>query len=444
VKGRLEAALRVSILSAILLMCLGVSPRAQAGATLFLGEPYGHDAAFAGTGHAAVYLSGVCAAAPVILRPCNAGETGIVLSRYRGIGGYDWIAIPLIPYLYAVEKTEDIPLFADKKVVAFLRDQYRRNHLESLVPDLPGGGTPDGDWYELIGASYLRTIYAFEIETSPEKDAELIGMLNDRTNRQRWNLVTANCADFARQVISLYHPHSVHRSIVSDLGVTTPKQLGRTFSKYSQKHPELQRSKFVIPQVPGTIARSKRMKGVFEVMLTAKKYMWPIFLFHPYAAGTAVAVYVQHWHFNPGKNAPILDAKHQMSAPMTSADRRAGQDKLEELVGSESSGNAEADARQWTSLRTSAEPVLDAAGGPMLRINEGGEVTSVGIARSNIMSVSEGSEFATGLVRARLREELKSSATRKTARADVENDLTLLQQLLGLQPRKLASTGGGR
>jgi hypothetical protein len=434
----------VSVFSAVLLLCLGASPRAQAGATLFLGEPYGHDAAFAGTGHAAVYLSGVCAASPVMLRPCAEGETGIVLSRYRGIGGYDWIAIPLLPYLYAVEKTEDIPLFADKKVVAFLRDQYRRKHLESLVPDLPGGGTPDGDWYELIGASYLRTIYAFEIKTSPEKDAELIGMLNDRTNRQRWNLVTANCADFARQVISLYHPHSVHRSIVSDLGVTTPKQLGRTFSKFSKRHPELQPSRFVVPQIPGTIARSKRMKGVFEVMLTAKKYMWPIFLFHPYAAGTAVAVYVQHWHFNPGKNAPILDAKHQMSAPMTSADRRAGQDKLEELVGSDSSANAEADARQWTALRVAAEPAMDAAGGPMLRINDGGEVTSVGIARSNILSVSEGSEFATGLVKARLREELKSSATRKTARADVESDLTLLQQLLGSQPQKLASTGGAR
>jgi hypothetical protein len=107
----------------------------------------------------------------VKLRSCAAGETGIVLSRYRGIGGYDWIAIPVIPYLYAVEKTEDIPLFADKKVVAFLRDQYRRKHLESLIPDLPGGGTPPGDWYELTGASYLRTIYAFEVETEPETSA---------------------------------------------------------------------------------------------------------------------------------------------------------------------------------------------------------------------------------------------------------------------------------
>jgi hypothetical protein len=441
-KGGLEAVLRLGKLSAILILCLCSIPDARAGATLFLGEPYGIDGTFAGTGHAAVYLSGVCATSPVVLRRCTPGETGTVLSRYRGIGGYDWIAIPLLPYLYAVEKPQDIPLFSDKKVVAFLRDQYRRNHLEWLVPDLPGRRTPAGDWYELIGASYLRTIYAFEIETRPDQDEKLIRMLNDRTNRQRWNLVTANCADLARQIISLYYSHSVHRSIIGDLGVTTPKQLARTLSEYTRRHPELQASRFVIPQVPGTIPRSKRVKGVFEVLLTAKKYMWPIFLFHPYASGAAVAVYVQHWHFNPGKDALILDAKHELGAAVTSADRRAGQEQLKELVRVGSSWDDDADARRWTSLNASAEPSLDAAEGLTLQVREGGVVTLVGIARSNILNISPGSEFAAGLLEARLREELKSASSRKTARADVDSDLLLLQQLLRRQPKRLAGTNG--
>ncbi len=436
--GEPEDVVRPRILSVILLFCLCPIARARTGATLLVGEPYGQDGKWAGTGHAAVYLSGVCATSPVLLRPCALGETGIVLSRYRGIGGYDWIAIPLLPYLYAVERPEDIPLLADKKLVAFLRDRYRRDHLESLVPDLPGGGTPNGDWYELIGASYLRTIYTFEIETSPEQDAKLIALLNDRTNRQRWNLVTANCADFARQVISVYYPHSVHRSIVGDLGVTTPKQLARTFSQYTARYPELQGPKFVIPQVPGSIPRSKRIKGVFEVMLTAKKYMLPIFAFHPYAAGTAVAVYVEHWHFNPGKNAPILDSQRQFSAHLTSTDRRVFQHQMEDLLRASSSPDA-ADELQWTSLNAAAEPALDTAGGLTLQLTEGGEVRSVGIARSNILNVPAASEFAAALVKARLREELKSAAGRKTARADVESDLLLLQQLLALQLSRLAS-----
>jgi hypothetical protein len=370
-----------------------------------------------GAGHSAVYLSGVCATSPVILRRCGPGETGIVLSRYRSIAGSDWIAIPLVPYLYAVEKQEDIPLFADKKLVAFLRDRYRRNHLESLVPDLRDGETPDGDWYELIGASYIRTIYTFEIETSPEQDAKLIRTLNERPNRHRWNLVTANCADFVRQIINSYYPHSVHRSIIGDLGMTTPKQLARTLSKYSRRHPELQTSSFLIPQVPGTIPPSKRVRGVLE------------------------CVYRGHWHFNPGKNALILDSNHQLVAPLTSADRRLVEDQLAELIRAASSAAANADKRPWTSLHAAAEPVFDAFGEPALQVRVGGEVMSVGIARSNILNFPAGYEFAAGLVKARLHEELKSAAARKTARADVESDLVLLQQLLA-PPTGLASTAG--
>ncbi|MGC2513682.1 MAG: hypothetical protein WA383_04110, partial [Terriglobales bacterium] len=131
---------------------------------------------------------------PVILRPCAEGESGVVLSRYDGIAGYDWIAIPLIPYLYAVDRPEAVPLFADAKLVAFLRDQYRRNYLEALAPNRPDGGTPEGNWYELIGASYDRTIYGFEIETSPDQDALLIAKFNNQPNRERYNFVKRNCA----------------------------------------------------------------------------------------------------------------------------------------------------------------------------------------------------------------------------------------------------------
>jgi hypothetical protein len=437
--------LRLRKLSAILLFCLCSIPHARADATLFLGEPYGYDGALAGTGHASVYLSRVCAASPVVLRLCAPGETGIVLSRYRSIGGYDWIAIPLIPYLYAVEKQEDIPLFVDAKLLAFLRDRYRRDRLESLVPDLPDGGTPGGVWYELIGASYIRTIYAFEIATTSEQDAALIRKLNSRPNRQRWTLITANCADFARGVIDFYHPHAVHRSIVADLGVTTPKQLARTLSSYTRRHPELRTSRpsnYAIPQVPGTVPRSRPAHTVTECALTAKKYMLPLFALHPYIAGALVAGYVGHGRFNLSRNALILDSQQQLDAPLTRLtrmDRRAVQDRFEELLRTESWAAA-ADDPHWASLHAAAEPAFDASGEPTLKVRLGGEVTPVGIARANILSVPQGFEFAAGLVKARLREELKSAAARKTARADVESDLLLLQQLLARPPGELGST----
>src|SRR6266581_6813680 len=144
---------------AVLAMLSALGLRAGASATLLVEEPYGKLGFFTATGHAAVYLSGVCAETPVVLRPCAPGETGIVLSRYDGVGGYDWVAIPLIPYLYAVERPEDIPLFANAKMALFLRDRYRRKYLEDVAPDGKGGETPGGNWYQLVGSSYDRTIY---------------------------------------------------------------------------------------------------------------------------------------------------------------------------------------------------------------------------------------------------------------------------------------------
>ena len=84
----------------------------------------------------------MCADSPTVLRRCQPGEAGVVLSRYHRIAGYDWIAVPLYPYLYAVEKPEHIPLFADNKLEAALRDRYRRKFLEDIVPDGPSGETP--------------------------------------------------------------------------------------------------------------------------------------------------------------------------------------------------------------------------------------------------------------------------------------------------------------
>src|SRR5262249_40230166 len=152
---------RIILLAAVLAVAVGLATRASASATLLLEEPYGKLGFFTATGHAAVYLSNVCADSPVHLHRCKAGETGVVLCRYDGVGGYDWIAVPLIPYLYAVEKPQDIPLFADAKMVAFLRDRYRREHLEDVAPDTASGGVPSGNWYELVGSSYDRAIYGY-------------------------------------------------------------------------------------------------------------------------------------------------------------------------------------------------------------------------------------------------------------------------------------------
>ncbi|MFZ0797572.1 MAG: hypothetical protein WAM98_07270 [Terriglobales bacterium] len=431
-------------LCAFLLFCLSSIPRAQAAATLLLEEPYSYDGAFAGTGHAAVYLSNVCSASPVILRPCAEGESGVVLSRYDGIAGYDWIAIPLIPYLYAVDRREAIPLFADAKLVAFLRDQYRRDYLESLAPDRPDGGIPEGNWYELVGSSYDRTTYGFEIETNPEQDALLISRFNSQPNRERYNFVKRNCADFVREVIDFYYPHALHRSVIGDLGVTTPKQIAKMMAKYSHHHPELQSSVFILPQVPGSVRRSKPIHGVLESVMAAKKYMLPLVVLHPYIGGGVLVEYFGHRRFDPSRNALILDSHNQLDSPMTRDQRLAFQSRLDELskTASIDSLNEQKtnELKAWEHLQASATPGIDTAGQPALRLRVGDDLSQVGLSRSNILSVSDSSEFATRLVEARLREELRTTMARKTSPRDVEEDLALLQYLLSLKPKEVAIT----
>src|SRR5580698_3614823 len=132
------------------LLCLCAVPvLAHASAALLMEEPYGAFGAMNPTGHAAVYLNHVCADSPIALRPCHDGEYGVVISRYHKIDGYDWIAIPLIPYLYAVEDARDIPIYVDKAQEVALRDAYRRKYLETLAPDTRKGTAPGGEWIQL-------------------------------------------------------------------------------------------------------------------------------------------------------------------------------------------------------------------------------------------------------------------------------------------------------
>lgn len=299
---------------AVVALLLCATGSAHAAAALFVEEPYGMFGRVNPTGHAAIYLSRVCAATPTTLRLCEPGETGVVISRYHRVGGYDWIAIPLIPYLYAVENAQQAPLYVNAEMVASLRDHYRRSHLESVAPDATAGETPDGDWIQLVGASYDRKIYSFEIETSEEQDIQLIEKLNSARNKTHFNLFLYNCADFSRAILNTYYAHAVHRSWFADQGITTPKQLAKSLVSYSKHHSDLQFSCFAIAQVAGTVPRSGPVRGVFEAFLK-KKYVLPVAALHPIVAGSMAIAYVTMQCFDTRRNyARHLDCKSQPAA----------------------------------------------------------------------------------------------------------------------------------
>ncbi len=417
----------------LVLAVMGFAPKAEAAATLLLEEPYGKLGFFSAAGHAAVYLSGVCAETPLILRRCGAGETGIVLSRYNGVGGYDWIAIPLAPYLYAVENPEDVPLFADARMVAFLRDRYRRKYLEDVAPDLPNGETPGGNWYELVGSSYDRTIYGFEIESTAEQDQALILKYNSLPNRSHFHTVYRNCADFVKEVINFYQPKALHRSLVADIGVTTPKQVAKTLVKFSTHHPALSLSRTIIPQVPGSVPRSTAVHGVVESIFKSKKYIVPSAFVSPIFAGCVAAVFVSSGggRFDPSRDAKIFALGSSPEKPIGREDLRAYRKALEHLLARADSGTSGGNsAKAWERMQSKAKAGVDERGGPVLYITVGAHVVVVGASAENVMTSGTPAELVEALLEARLQAELQRSSSPGVSEREIARDWSLLQQAI--------------
>jgi hypothetical protein len=280
---------------------------ARADAALLLEEPFGGFGAMNPTGHVAIFLNRVCADTPTLLRPCREDEVGVVLSRYHRIDGYDWLAIPLISYLYAVDDPSQIPATADAKLETRLRNTWRREHLQALIPDDPSHEVPGGEWIELVGASYDRRIWGFEVTTTPQQDDELISNFNDRRNVAHFNIFFNNCANFSERIINFYYPHAIHRNFIADAGLMTPKQAARSLVKYSRRHPQTEMRTFVIPQVPGTIKRSTPVHGVIESLVKSKKYVVPLAVLNPYITGSLIAAYLVEGRFRPDPNTPVYD-----------------------------------------------------------------------------------------------------------------------------------------
>lgn len=260
-------------------------------------EPYGFFGILNPTGHNAIYFERICAATPVELRRCQPGELGAVIARYQGLKGYDWIAIPLIPYLYSVENAAAVPEHVDHDTVTRLRENYREEHLLDLGMNLPAGNLVRGGWTQLVGAAYQRRIFAFRFQTTEAQDDAFIARMNSSPNRSHFQLLYNNCADFARVTLNFYFPRTFRRSIFPDAGMTTPKQITYKLVRYARKHPETQLTVFEIPQIPGYRRSSHSNKSVAE-SLVKTGYAIPIALINPYLAGGIFVDYLVRGRFH--------------------------------------------------------------------------------------------------------------------------------------------------
>jgi hypothetical protein len=299
---------------ALILLFLTITTPARADLTVLVGEPFGSFGTMMPLGHTAIYLDRVCANGPLQLKMCSVGERpGVVLARYHAIGQYDWLAVPVMEFLYAVDRIQDVPRYATPEVVWGLREKYRQQYLRSVVPDgTQGQEFGDGrslgagsleEWWESAGMAYNRRIWAYQVATTPAQDEHLVEVMNASANRHLYHLKKTNCADFAAGLVNLYFPGSVHNDRIADFGLMTPKQVARSLIQYASARPELGLRVWQIPQVPGSLRRSRPVRGGAEAGLKTKRYLFTLLAIQPEVPAALAILYLWHGRWKVGDGA---------------------------------------------------------------------------------------------------------------------------------------------
>jgi hypothetical protein len=212
--------------------------------------------------------------------------------------------------------------------------------------------------------------------------------------------------------------------------------------RYSKHHPELQYQKFMVPQVPGSIKRSKPVRGVVESAFKAKKYMIPLLVWHPAIVGCFAAAYFTGGGFDPAHHALVFDPSRDLEPPMSAQQRVAYMNRLEQLKRADLEDRGAIEPAKWHESGMESEPMLDEAGRPVMRLRVGASPVLVGVSRENILNESESPEIARRLLLERLREELRKSPSR-VANSDVARDLQLFEELGSVRSDRGRLASGG-
>lgn len=418
-----------------------------------------------GAGHAAVYLSRVCPASPVKLRLCNPGELGSVIQNYEDYKEdqpYEWNAVPLSMYLYGVDDMSQRPLFGTPELRKLLQDRYRQTYLHDLCTTQRCLTSTDANWRDSVAASFVREIYMFEVHTTVEQDEQFIREFNARPNVNHYHAVTNNCADFAKLVANIYFPHSAHRDLINDFGVTGPKAIARSFTHYAEHRPDMQLRIIRFEQVPGTYRRSSDCREGTEQTVRSTKWLIPIAVLEAQAVPVLAGSYLLIGHFNPdhdlrkhpsedvavlyqqleqakqdGNKERQKQLKNQLQAARaqelgTEQQWQQYRERFDEILHSSVDDGVIADHEKlngvFRTLQAKGQMYLDESGQPWLTIESGGELRRVGLTATNVFSVESDRRLAMQVVLARTGALLFAKSNHRELQPEFESDWVLLQR----------------
>jgi hypothetical protein len=442
-----------------------VCSQAHADVGVILNETLNESVArVTGSGHTAVYFSRICPDSPIKLRLCRTGENGSVMSNYINLGEderYEWNIAPFNLYVYGVDDPINRPVFGTEKIKTLLEERYRQQALADYCTVNDCLKSDKAEWREMVGSSMIRSMYIFVVQTTVQQDLDLIAKFNAMPNENHFNGFTRNCADFTKGVVDTYFPHSAHRDVINDFGMTSPKAVARTFSHYAQEHPESNFRVLHFSQLPGTIKRSTEPHSGTEQLYHSKKLLIPMVIFADHELPVVAAAYLITGRFNPerefeqhatvepvqlnnsaqspknegtGKGSAALDPvevqerEQIVGAPGEWEEYRKAFDSIvNQAVQDELISDRDFVSRIFKRLDNSGHPVVDADGSLWLEISDANGTSKVGLSRSDIFAPGSDPHLAFELLLARVDAVLKSPKHSRETMMEFKEDWALLE-----------------
>ena len=459
--------LRPILIGLVVSILLCSSPGAGADVGLVLNDSLDTSVArITGSGHSAIYFSGICPETPIKMRLCRPGEHGSVVSNYTSLGEdqpFEWNIVPLDMYLYGVANSENRPLFASGKIKNLLETEYREKVLRDYCASHSCQTSEKAEWREMVSATSERTIYIFIVKTTRRQDLDLIAQFNAAPNVNHFNGFSRNCADFSKHVINTYFPHATHRDPLNDFGVTSPKAVARTLARYAHRHPELQYRVVHFAQSPGTLKRSTECRSGTEQLYRSKKLLVPMAFFAWHALPVVAGSYLLTGRFNPERefeqHASVRETWTEDELKTAESDRdRTAAAKLKGAEAKERAGVV-GTAKEWAAYREEfgsivseairdnlipnresldhvfkdlnerGKPFVDERGGLWMEVEQGGEKVRIGLSPGNVLAPGSDRPLAYQMILAHVDDELKSSHRRREEIPEFQQTWGLLQEV---------------
>ncbi|HET8967398.1 MAG TPA: hypothetical protein VFN20_14320 [Candidatus Acidoferrum sp.] len=429
-------------------------PRASADVGVVLNESLDVDMdRITSTGHTAIYFSRVCPESPVKLRLCGPGENGSIMSNYINIGedrSYEWNVVPLNIYLYGVEDSRNRSIFASYKIKHLLEEHYRQKYLPAYCTTESCATSRKSEWREMVAATLIRGVYIFAINTTVEQDLEFIAEFNSSVNKNHFNGVTRNCADFAKRIVNIYFPHSAKADYLNDFGMTSPKAVARTFTHYGLRHPESHLRVMHFAQVPGITKRSRTVRSGTEQLFHSGKLALPMALISYYTVPVVTASYFTTARFNAQKEFERHPASQTQPADATpdTPEEIAGTDaqwknfrkSLDSILAEHRAAGDRMDLnRLFKQLDETGSPFLDANGAVWLDLSSEQKTARLGLSASNILSADSDPALSYKVLLARARHLLNGPKRNRETMIEFQQDWANLRRASAAN--SLASAG---